>query len=608
MDYGGTNRFMRLGVDFGTTNSSVAIYDGETLHAIVVDALNDNPDVMPSLIYLDRERQVTVGTGAANLYLKDETGRKVRWRQREAGEFEVTVASFEGDPIDYVQQVSVLVDEGAKGRLLQSIKTALFNQRYEGTQVFETYYPVDELIAIILRNLKQAAEQELGTTIEQIVLGRPVRFSHNPSADSRAEAILLKAAHLAGFKDVQFQFEPVGVTHLFHLSSAQRRIALVFDFGGGTLDLTIARVGGDEDPDILAIGGALIGGDDLDRRIMELLLPYFGAGDDTRLPPEMIDRLRAWQTMPELSQPSNLERIRTLRKTSSDPTPFMALETLVTRNLGYKLFTEIERVKKHLSVEPSAHLRFDYEAIQIDHTLTRRRFEKLINEEVMEIRDGIHDVLQRANLQANDIDVVLRTGGSSLIPAFYKLLADIFGEDKLHDIDPLVSVVGGFAVRAYDYEHKSHSHVIPASLIENIRSASGHQYDVYCTGIDAKCYMGRDYKINRIPSKLNHLPAIRMVNLDKDANEDEFLRFTLCQPARVYIAYESTVETLPKWVTTFSPQNLYLEINDDFSLISRQMHLYAREFPAGEVILGGNMARGYIGNVILHYLVMVEPI
>lgn len=599
---------MRLGVDFGTTNSSVAIYDGDTLHALIADSVNDNPYVMPSLIYIDRKKRVTVGAKAAKLYLKDETGRQVRWRQREAGEFEVTVASFEGDPIDYIQQVNVLVDEGAKGRLLQSIKTALFNQRYEGTQVFETYYRIDNLIAIVLGHLKQVAEKALKTSIEQIVLGRPVRFSHNPSADSRAEAILLKAAYLAGFKDVQFQFEPVGVTHLFHRSSPERRTALVFDFGGGTLDLTVARVGSTIDPEILAIGGALIGGDDLDRRIMESLLPYFGAGDDTRLAPEMIDRLRAWQTMPELSQPLNLERIRNLRKTSPDPTPFMALETLVTHNLGYKLFTEIERVKKQLSVDTSARLQFDYEAIHIDQNITRRRFEKMINDEVVAIRDGIYDVLKRANIQAHEVDVVLRTGGSSLIPVFYELLADIFDEEKLHDIDPLVSVVGGFAVRAYHYEHEKRASVNPASLIENIRSATSHQYELYRTKIDAKCYKGRDYKINRIPSRLNHLSAIRMVNLDKESTEDDYLRFTLCQPSRVYIAYESTVETLPKWLTSFSPQNLYLEINDDFSLISRQMHLYAREFPAGEVVLGGNMAQGYIGNVILHYLVMIEPI
>jgi len=600
---------MRLGLDFGTTNSAVAIYDGETLHPIITDPTNDNVYVMPSLLYLDRQLQVTVGAEAANIYLKDETGRKVKWRQREAGEFEVTVASFEGDPIEYVQNVNVLVDEGANGRLLQSVKTALFNERYEGTQIFGRFYRVDNLIAIILKNLKNAAERQLNTSINQIVLGRPVQFSHKPLADSRAEAILLKAAHLAGFTDVTFQLEPVGVTHLLHRSTPQRSTTLVFDFGGGTLDLTIARVGGEVAPEILAIGGAIIGGDDLDRRIMESLLPHFGAGDDSVLPPEMVDRLRAWQTMPELSQPMHLERIRNLRKYSADPTPYLALEELVTHNLGFKLFKEIERVKKQLSIENSVLFEFHQGAINIEQVITRRKFEKMINTEVQDIRDGIYAILRKANLKPSDIDMVLRTGGSSLVPVFRELLATIFAPDKLHDIDPLVSVVGGFAVNAFDLDrYRKPRKRNPNKIITHIYSQSERTYPVYRTQIGEQCYTDRNFKINRIPSTLNNLPAIRMVNLDKEADSDDFLRFTLTQPARVYIVYEGTVKKLPNWLKRFSPQNVHLEVDDDFALISRKMHVYARQFPAGEVILGGNMAQGYEGDVIINYIIIVEPL
>src|SRR5690606_8302860 len=122
-----------------------------------------NPYVMPSLIYIDRSAQETVGAQAASDYLQYETGRPVRWRQREAGEIEVMVANQEGNnPIEFVQTVSVMVDEAANGRLIQSIKTALFNERYEGTRIFGRFYRVEELIAIILRRLKQAAEQQTG--------------------------------------------------------------------------------------------------------------------------------------------------------------------------------------------------------------------------------------------------------------------------------------------------------------------------------------------------------------------------------------------------------------------------------------------------------------
>lgn len=596
---------MRLGLDFGTTNSAVAVYDGEQLHPIPVDPYNDNPYVMPSLIYIDRKSRVTVGARAAEVYLQRETGRPVRWRTREAGDIALTVASFGGDPIEFTQNVNVLVDVAARGRLLQSIKTGLFNNRYMGTQVFKRWYSLDELISIILRALKEAAQRELNRPCHAVTMGRPVRFSYNPAADSRAEAVLLRAAHLAGFTDVDFKYEPVGVTYLYHHTSTERQTVLVFDFGGGTLDLTVARVGGQDAPEILATLGVLVGGDDLDRVIMESLLPYFGGGADGRLPPEMIDKLRAWQTMPELSQPRYLENIRRLRKTLDDPQPLLALETLVTRNVGFKLFKEIELVKQMLSRQDTATLRFEYDAIDITHTITRRRFNRMIASFVDEVTEGIENVLSAAQLNPADIDIVLRTGGSSLVPAFTERLSDLFGAEKQRAIDPLVSVVGGFAVAAHDYRVPQRP--APAELITGIQAQSGAEYRLNTLKVDVLCYVDRDFAVKRIPSTLDGLSMIQMVNADKDATDAPFLTFTLTQPTRVYIAYESTVKTLPDWLSGFEPANMQVELFDSFALITRVMTVYKRDFPAGQVELGGNQAKGYDGNVILNYLVILDP-
>jgi hypothetical chaperone protein len=597
---------MRLGVDFGTTHSAIALYDGDALIPIRVDAANDNPNMMPSLIYIDRAGMVTVGAAAAQKYLEQETGRPIRWRKRDVGEFETVIASFDVDPIEYQQTLSVMVDEGANGRLLQSLKRALFNDRYDGTTIFGRFYRIDELIAIILRHLKSAAETALKGPCRSIVLGRPVRFSHNPAADSRAEAILLKAAHVAGFDDVRFQLEPVGVAHLMHRSSADRQTALIFDFGGGTLDLTVARIGGGDLPRILATAGVLIGGDDLDRRIMEALLPHFGGGDEGLLSPEMSDKLLAWQTMPELSRPNHLEMIRRLAKTG-DPRPYRALETLVTRNVGFKLFKEIERVKKLLSTEPAATLDFAYEAIQIQETISRRRFERLIAREVDEIEASIHRVVADAGCAVGDIDVVLRTGGSSLIPVFARLLTDIFGEDRQCAIDPLVSVVGGFAVAAYEYTVNPPPVIRPEDAIAAPGSVTGRAYALDTARLNGKVYTDRDFAITRLPSRLDGRPLIRTPNLDKDAHEEGFARFTLKRPARVWIAYDSAVQRPPDWVLRrFSPDNMQVEIDDDFALISRTMALYGGDFPAGELVLGGCHAPGLRGDAPFNYFVLVD--
>lgn len=595
---------IRLGLDFGTTNSAVALYDGETLHPLASDPANDNIYITPSLLYIDRQGESTIGAAAANAYLEGETGRPVRWRQRDAGELELTVASLEGDPIDFLQPINVLVDEAANGRLLQSIKAALFNGRYEGTQVFGKFYRIDDLIALILRSLKQAAENQLEANCESILMGRPVRFSSNPVADSRAESILLKAAHVAGFTDVALELEPVGIAYLQHRSSSQRQTVLIFDFGGGTLDLTVALIGGETPPEILATAGLLVGGDDLDRRIMESLLPHFGGGEENNLSPQMLDRLLSWQTMPELSQPHHMERIYHLKRHSSDPTPFDALETLVTRNLGFKLFKEIERVKRALSSHKQATLRFEYGAINIHERITRRRFERLIDSELQEVKHGVQQVLGKAGITPAQVDSVLRTGGSSLVPAFYKLLADIFGEDAQQEIDPLVSVVGGFAVAAH--EHIPTPTPNTDQLLGGITTSSGRPTETGSSALNTPCYTDRDFLINRIPAALVGLPVIRLPNLDFEDESKAAVQFTLHAPARVYVAYEATVRQLPNWLRDFETENMQIEIVDEFALISRTMRVYSKPYPAGRVTLGGAQAAGYNGNIIVNYLLLFE--
>ncbi len=596
---------MRMGVDFGTTNSAIAFYDGQQLHTIQADPVNDNSEVIPSLIYIDRDYHETVGAAAANAYLRHETGRPVRWRQRDAGEIEITVASVSsagGDPIEFIQQVSVLVDDAANGRLIQSIKTALFNGRYEGTRIFDRFFRVDDLIAIILRRLKHAAEQQTGQPCERIVLGRPVRFSPNALDDMRAESILLKAAFLAGFTDVRFELEPVGVAYLYHRDSAQRQTVLVFDFGGGTLDLTIAEVGGETPPVVLANGGVPIGGNDLDRRIMASLLPHFGGGDEGVLPGDMSDKLLAWQTMPELSRPRYLERIHRLRRSGHAQT-MRALETLISKNIGFLLFKEIEQVKKQLSSSDAAILNFSFEGLHIQETITRRRFDRLIANDLATIRDGVNDLLRTAHLAPQQIDLVLRTGGSSLIPAVHDLLGDIFGPERVQAIDPLISVTGGFAVVAHEVAADGPD-IPPQELITDLEPFT---YQAHRISVGRPVYTDRDFVVNRIPPLLNHLPAIQPANSDYPRSEPEVLRFCLTQPARVYVAFEAAVERIPEWLRGFQPESLRIEIEDEFALIRRTMQLYSRHYGPGLISLGGNQASGYAGDGIVNYFVIVQP-
>lgn len=511
------------------------------------------------------------------------------------------------------QDIVATYDDAAFGRLLQSVKTALRNDFYGGTQIFDRFYPFDELIALILKRLKDSAEQQLGKACEHVVIGRPVKFSDSARVSLRAEEIIYKAARLAGFKDIAFQAEPVGALYVYHVAAQQRRLALVFDFGGGTLDLTIAEVGAGTPPHILATRGVLVGGDDLDRRIMLALFKYFG--DDParglKLPHEFLELLSNWQTMPELSRPQHEDTLRTLQRKSKYPETIDALKTLVSKNLGFSLFSAIEQTKQQLTSGLAATLKFDYDNIHIDERITRTQFESMIKPEVKQVREGIEAALAEAQVSAAQIDVVLRTGGSSLVPVFVNLLSEIFGAHKLHEMDPLVSVVGGLGIIAHEDKGQRGPYRVkyvekPEEAMRDVRAQSSAGTGLFMLRIGARCYVDQDTVIRKIPVEISQLPAIMTAYSDRENAADDFLRFYLPHPAKVYVAYQTSAERLPEWLRTFTPlDGMSIETESEWWGV-KELQLYSHTFPQGEVCLGGNAGQGMAGQHHSPYLVIIE--
>ncbi|MCU0498253.1 MAG: Hsp70 family protein [Anaerolineae bacterium] len=593
---------MRIGIDFGTTNSAAALYDGNRLHPITT---LDHANILPSLIYLTRQHQVILGVEAAREYTRRETGRAVHWKTKDFGSIEIVVAGTGGGPIIYQHPITLTYDDAANGRLIQSVKTALRSIEYGGTQVFDRYYTLDELIALVLGYLKTQAETQLGQPCDEVVIGRPVQFSDRVYVSTRAEEIIYKAALRVGFREVRFQLEPIGALYLYHSEATQRQKALVFDFGGGTLDLTVAEVGGRSDPQVLATRGLLVGGDDLDKRIMRSLLPYFGEDpmNGMSLPYDLVNALGDWQTMPDLSRPQYRDTFTHLRKTHPRPDQIAALETLVTKNVGFSLFRAIERVKRDLTTQDESELHFLYESIQIQERITRAKFERWIAPELEAVREGVFAVLAEANTPPDQIEVVLRTGGSSLVPAFVRLLSEIFAPDKLTELDPLISVVGGLGILAYQerglagpYRHK---------YLDPIQDAS---YPRYTIGIDSRVYQDRETVIRKLPVELSGFQALQMRYNDREAQDETHLTFTIDRPCRVYVTYAASANTIPLWLRPFSlDANFKVEVHDEWWGI-KELNIYSQEYPRGAVILGGNRAYGAHGKCDPQYLVIVEPL
>ena len=455
-----------LGVDFGTTHTSAAIYNPSGQDAprfITLDPLNTSPTVLRSMIYVNRAHEQRLGLEAVQIFLREDTGREVIFEERVVGTIENTVAQvtrgpLEPDgPITIIYDVHIDEDVGARGRLLQSIKTGLRSPSYWGTNIFGRDFTIQELIALILRHVREQAEAQLGEPVRCVTLGRPVKYSDEAGTDQLAEQRMREAAALAGFDEVSFLAEPIAAA-LFYLQNVQSpQTLLVFDFGGGTLDLTVLRADGTSH-EILAATGVLLGGDDLDSALMrEYVAPCFGTttpidtnydGSVLRLPEDDVRLLYQWQTIPQLSRPRPLGRIQRALRHGSDRAAFAALETLVTQNYGFPLFERIERAKRALSDEEQTRLTMQQGHIHLDLPITRRQFNAAIRDEVADARAGVRQVLAAAGVAATAVDVVVTTGGSSAIPLFQQMLVREFPEARFVQSDRFGSVTGGLAIAA----------------------------------------------------------------------------------------------------------------------------------------------------------------
>ena len=162
---------VNVGIDFGTSNSGVAIYDGQKVNLLPVDRQNIIPEVVKTILYITRDDRHYIGQEAVELYYRHNVNRPRRYVKKWAGELE-----FTGAEMYYVRDIYVYEDELKPGRLLQYIKTALRTGDYQGTQIFERYYELVDLITVYLRSIKGRAEEFLDESIAGVTLGRPVKF------------------------------------------------------------------------------------------------------------------------------------------------------------------------------------------------------------------------------------------------------------------------------------------------------------------------------------------------------------------------------------------------------------------------------------------------
>jgi hypothetical chaperone protein len=444
---------MIIGMDFGTTNSGMAVYNGQEIQVLPLDPTNRNPRVARTAVYITNEQDLSIGRAAVDAYFQQNVGRSVKTKKVWVGEIEIR-----GADMYYVTDAYVYVDILAPGRLFLSIKTGLRDPDYAGSVVGQHFYSLESIIALYLSVTKTRAEQLLGRELKQVVLGRPVRFANEPEKDRLAQARLLQAALKAGYETVYFQPEPIAAAYGYETTINREENVLVFDFGGGTLDLTIMRLGNAATRQVLATGGIPVAGDVFDQKLVRAKLPrHFGEGSyygarhkKLQVPQWIYETFSNWQTILELQTADNRKVLRDIAQTAQRRYQIEALEALVSSNYGQQMFDIVEQAKRELSEKRGAQIHLQGPGFNVIEFVTRGEFERIIQQEILAIDRHIDETVAASGLAAAEIDAVIRTGGSSQIPVFDEMLRRKFGPEKVQVIDTFSSVTAGLGVFGHE--------------------------------------------------------------------------------------------------------------------------------------------------------------
>jgi hypothetical chaperone protein len=454
-----------IGIDFGTTNSAAAVFDGERVTLI---ELEPNAQIMPSATYIDSDLQTLTGQAAIDRYIADNVGRTVELVPEVIGAATLMVGDPDPEgrrPVETLTQRvygAPVRDCGLKGRLFRGVKRLLGDPNVRRLMVFDHPFRLVALITPILLHIRKAIEARVEVATRACV-GHPVRFEgRDPYRDKLALARLGEAYGHAGIKEHNFYPEPIAaaLSYLVAHPEDAGRYVLTVDFGGGTLDFSVLRARAD-DFDVIATHGLALGGDHIDQRLFrELLFPALGKGEtwrrrgfdreviETRFPFEDYeDLILNWPVTYLLNQNKfTTPMMDCIEQGGPAAHKFRRLRELIQQNLSYTVFQCIKDFKAALSSAEEAVL--DIPEIDIEIRLRREQFEVLIGDLLRKFEEAVEETLVKSGLSAEAIGLVLRTGGSSLIPAVRRILEARFpGRVVVHD--PFTSVAAGLAIADY---------------------------------------------------------------------------------------------------------------------------------------------------------------
>jgi hypothetical chaperone protein len=422
-----------IGLDFGTTNSAIALAtpDGKTVLATFAED-GQRTATFRSVLYFDPENVEPTGRPRA---------------------------------ICGPEAIRCYLEADTRGRLVQSLKSHLASPLFKHTTIFHYSYTLEELIALFIRDLKTAAEAQFGGLGTSVVVGRPAHFSG--AEDSAADAFALDRLRTAiaqgGFAQVEFEFEPVAAAYQYEQQLDHDELVLIADFGGGTSDFCLIQLGPTarkrerRHEDILGTDGVAIAGDTFDSRfIRQLIAPRLGLGSHYRslfdrvlpVPLWLYEHLEHWHQLSFLKTRETMELLRQIRFRALEPEKIAGLLQVIEWDLGYQLSRAVERTKYALSAQEASPFVFHDPPVDIAEQVNRAAFAAWIDLDLRAIAECVDRLLARCGISASDVDSVFLTGGSSFVPAVRHLFTQRFGAARLRGGGELTTVAKGLALRA----------------------------------------------------------------------------------------------------------------------------------------------------------------
>jgi len=417
-------------IDFGTSNSAVAVPDGAAMRLI---ELEPGFRTMPTAVFYP-------GDG----------GRRGQTAPCEFGRAAIAA---------YV--------DGIDGRLMRSMKSILGSSLVEQTTDVGGGRGVRflDIVATYLRHLKKCAEAAADAPVDRAVVGRPVYFvDDDAERDAQAEAALRSAAASAGFREIVFQYEPIAAAFDHEQAVTREEKVLVADIGGGTSDFSLVRVGPerkakvDRKGDILANHGVHIAGTDFDRRIeLASILPLFGYGaygpsidgaPPREVPSAVYFDLATWHLINTVYNPQRVVELRGMRSFYADAAQHRRLMTVVSEHYGHDLVARAEAAKIAVAGGGRSTIDLDHVEAGLASELDELEAARALDADLDRIVAAARTTVGQAGLADGAVDALYLTGGSTGLDILSERLRAAFPGARLVRGDRFASVATGLALFA----------------------------------------------------------------------------------------------------------------------------------------------------------------